>query len=167
MLVRRMAAAALATASLAVTVGTPAQAQTAPVTVAVAGVITVSTPPAGAALVPPASLPGNATGSDVMVVTANTPYHVTVKGDAAKMRPWSGSAYTAGNLQGSLSVVPQVLVAGPTLTNVTLSTSDQTIASSTGGLADTYTVNMTQPVAASDPLGLYRVVLTYTVSAGL
>lgn len=142
-------------------------AESAPVTVTVAGVITVSSPPVGAVLVPPVSLPGNATGSDAMVVVSNTAYHVTVKADNAKMLPWTGIAYSSPSLGSALSLAPQALVSGPTLTNVTMTTADQTIVSSSGGLANTYTFSFTQPVAASDPLGLYRTLLTYTVSAGL
>jgi hypothetical protein len=143
-----------------------ARAQSAPVAVTIPGIITVSTPPAGAVLVPPLALPGNATGTDAMVVVSNTAYHVTVKADNAKMLPWSG-AYSTPSLRSGLSLAPQALLAGPTLTNVGMTTADQTIVSSSGGLADTYTFNFTQPVAAGDPLGLYRTVLTYTVSAGL
>ncbi|MEY2404547.1 MAG: hypothetical protein QOD38_2098, partial [Acidimicrobiaceae bacterium] len=130
----------------------PAHAQSAPVNVTVGGVITVSTPPAGAVLVPPVSLPGNATGTDGMIVTSNTAYHVTVKADNAKMRPWSGSAYVGTSTIGSvLSLSPQALLAGPTLTNVSMTTSDQTIAASNGGGLDTYTFSFSQPVSASDP----------------
>jgi hypothetical protein len=144
-----------------------AHAQSAPVAVTVPGIITVSTPPLGAVLVPPVALPGNATGTDAMVVTSNTAYHVTVKADNAKMLPWTGVAYSTPSIGSALSLAPQALLSGPTLTNRTMTTSDQTIISSGGGLANTYTFNFTQPVAAGDPLGLYRTVLTYTVSAGL
>jgi hypothetical protein len=143
-----------------------AHAQTAPVAVTIPGIITVSTPPLGAVLVPPVALPGNATGTDAMVVVSNTDYHVTVKADNAKMLPWIG-AYSTPSLGSGLSLAPQALLEGPTLTGVNLTTADQKIISSSGGLANTYTFNFTQPVAASDALGLYRTVLTYTVSAGL
>jgi hypothetical protein len=168
MKIRRIITASAALVAVALTSMSPAHAQTAPVAVTVVGVITVSTPPAGAVLVPPVAVPGNATGTDAMVVTSNTAYHVTVKADNAKMRPWDGTAYLGSSTIGSgLSLVPQVLLAGPTLTNVSMTTSDQKIAASNGLGIDTYTFNFTQPVSASDPLGLYRTVLTYTVSAGL
>lgn len=168
MKIRRLIVAGVALVGVALTSMTPAHAQTAPVNVTLVGVITVSTPPAGAVLVPPIAVPGNATGTDAMVVTSNTPYHVTVKADNAKMRPWSGSAYVGSSTIGSvLSLAPSVLIAGPTLTNVSMTTSDQTIAAGSGLGVDTYTFNFTQPVAATDPLGLYRTVLTYTVSSGL
>jgi hypothetical protein len=143
-----------------------ADAQSAPVALTVPGIITVSTPPLGAVLVPPVALPGNATGVDSMVVTSNADYHVTVKADNAKMLPWNGS-YSTPSLGSALSLAPQSLLAGPTLTSRTLTISEQQIISSSGGLANTYTFNLAQPVAAADPLGLYRTVLTYTVSAGL
>jgi hypothetical protein len=167
--IRRLSATAIALVVVSALASmSPAHAQSAPVNVTVVGVITVSTPPAGAVLVPPASLPGNATGTDAMVITSNTAYHVTVKADNAKMRPWSGSAYVGSSTIGSaLSLVPQAAVGTPTLTNVSMTTSDQTIVASAGATAETYTFNFTQPVSASDPLGLYRTVLTYTVSAGL
>jgi hypothetical protein len=166
--IRRLIATGVAVAVATVMSMSPAHAQTAPVNVTVVGVITVSTPPAGAVLVPPASLPGNATGTDGMVVTSNTGYHVTVKADNAKMRPWSGTAYVGSStIASALSLAPQASVGTPTLTTVGMTTADQTIVSSAGGLVETYLFNFTQPVAASDPLGLYRTVLTYTVSAGL
>ena len=168
MKIRSLSVASVALVAMALTSMSPAQAQTAPVNVTVLGVITVSTPPVGAVLVAPVSVPGNATGTDGMVVTSNTPYHVTVKADNAKMRPWDGTAYVGSSTIGSvLSLAPSVLLAGPTLTNVAMTTSDQKIAASSGLAVDTYTFNFTQPVAASDPLGLYRTQLTYTVSAGL
>lgn len=142
-------------------------ADTVPVTVTVAGIITVSSPPVGAVLVPPVSLPGNAIGSDAMVVVSNAAYHVTVKADNAKMLPWTGFAYSTPSLGSVLSLAPQALLEGPILTSVNMTTADQAIVSSSGGLTNTYTFNFTQPVAASDPLGLYRTQLTYTVSAGL
>lgn len=169
MKIRRLFAMGVAlVAASALTSMSPAHAQSAPVTVTVVGVITVSTPPVGAALAPPLSLPGNATGTDGMVVASNTGYHINVKADNAKMRPWAPSDYVGTSTIGSaLSLAPQVLVSGPTLTSVGMTTSDQKIASSAGGAVDTYTFDFTQPVAVSDPLGLYRTVITYTVSAGL
>src|SRR4051794_8507425 len=110
MSIRRIMTVGFALAASTLITNAPAHAPTAPVNVTLVRVVTVSTPPAGAVLVPPAAVPGNATGTDAMVVTANTPYHVTVKADNAKMRPWSGSAYVGSSTIGSvLSLTPQVL----------------------------------------------------------
>jgi hypothetical protein len=154
-----MAAGALATFA------PQAHADTAVVSTTVAGTITVTTPPTAAVLVPPTSLPGNATGTSLMTVTSNTAYNIQVHSSAATLVGTTNPAHT---LAGSLSVVPSVVsLATTTLSNLTLSTSNQKVANSTGGAVDAYTFTFSQPIAASDPLDVYTTTLTYTVGSGL
>ena len=129
----------------------PAQAETADVTTAVVGTITLTTPPAGAVLVAPATIPGNATGLDAMTVTANTAYNVTVKADKANLTEWDAVNATYGTdaLAGALTLTPTSLTG-----NVwarTVSTSDQKIASASGGVAMMW--SMRQPLLASSEPG--------------
>lgn len=149
----------------------PASAEEATVATTLVGVITVSTPPVGAVLVPPVAIPGNATGTDVIGVVSNTGYSITVRSDRAKLQafdPAGAGAYGSGTLTNALALAPTALpTTGATLSDVTVSTADQTIVSNSGGLATVYTLGFTQPVVAADPLGLYRATLTYTVSSGV
>ena len=141
----------------------PAHAADQLVSTTVVGTITLSTPPAPSVLVPPASLPGNATGTSAMVVTANTAYHVAVKSAAGLVGATTNHSLAAMSVTPSMLVVPNTY----TLTSRTVGTSDATIVSSPGGLADAYTLSFSQPLTAGDPLDAYSGTLTYTVSAGL
>jgi cytochrome c biogenesis protein CcdA len=167
----RLAIAGLTAAGLAAAIVPAAHAVDAPVATTLVGVITVSTPPVGAVLVPPVTVPGNAVGTDLIAVVSNTPYHITVRSDRAKLQafdPTGAGTYGVGTLAGALALAPAAApTTGATVTNVSVTTSDQTIVSNTGSLATAYTLGFTQPVAVTDPLGLYRATLTYTVSSGV
>lgn len=132
------------------------------VSAAIVGTITLTTPPAPTVLVPPVSLPGNATGVSALTVTSNTAYHVAVSSAAGLV------GATTHHALGAIGVTPSMVVpAGRTLSAVTVSTTDQNIVSSPGGAADVVALAFSQPVTAADPTDAYSGTLTYTVSAGL
>jgi hypothetical protein len=105
---------------------------------------------------------------------------VTVQSDKSRMSEYNSGAYVSGGK--TLGAALHVIAGTPTTTgigcsgpgqNVAVSTSAQTLTTSTVGVACTYTwpLTLSQTTAITDPTlkpgRTYHIILTYTLSGGL
>lgn len=139
------------------------------ITTTLTGSISLTTAPtASVTLTPPSGPVGSATGTDSMVVSANTPYNVTVTGLKANMTKYVSGAYVNSvTLATATAVTPVVVGVGVPTVLTGITTSAQKIVSSAGLVQDTVSLTFAQPIVVGDVPTTYRNDLTYTTSAGL
>lgn len=161
-------AAALSGAVAVAVLAAPAVAEDQVITASVGTTVTIDSAPADVGL---GALPVTGASLGSISVSANGAYTLNVKSDVATMTGWDGSAYNSNTLAASLALTATTSSGTGVGVLVSVGTTDQALATNPlSGLlteTDTYALTATQAATALDPADSYRMVLTYTASAGI